>query len=115
MEEIKWLPDTDVLSQIGKKVREWRLEMDFSQKQLADKAQISPATIQQLEYGNNPTVKNLLRVLRVLDRLDFFALFFEQKQISPIEYAERMNKKTRRRATKKSGNNDKNADNTPVW
>ena len=116
MEDIKWHSDSEILAQVGKKIKEWRLEVNISQKQLAEKSRLSLFTLQQIEYGKNSTLANLLRVLRTLDRLDYFALFFESRQFSPIEY-ERLSKlPVRQRATKeKNKANDKDADNEPLW
>lgn len=119
MTDIKWASDSEVLTRIGQKVKEWRLEMNLSQKELSEKAQLSPLTIQQVEYGKGTSVRNLLHVLRVLDRLDFFELFFQEKQLSPVEY-ERMMKihsdnERKRASSKKNKEYDTDTDNAPLW
>ncbi|MBQ0024932.1 MAG: helix-turn-helix transcriptional regulator [Bacteroidales bacterium] len=119
MADIKWASDSEVLTRIGQKVKEWRLEMNLSQKELSEKAQLSSLTIQQVEYGKGTSVRNLLHVLRVLDRLDFFELFFQEKQLSPVEY-ERMMKihsdnERKRASSKKNKEYDTDTDNAPLW
>ena len=116
MEDVKWRSDSEILSQIGDKIKEWRLEANISQKQLAQKSGISLFTEQQMEYGCNSSLANLLRVLRTLDRLGLFALFFESRQISPIEYDRMSKHPERQRASKKTTRaNDKDIDNEPLW
>ena len=100
----EWMSDKVLLGNIGKKVREWRLEANISQAALAENAQVSLSTVAALESGKNISMNGLVRILRMLGKLDALLPFLEEKQISPIEY-ERLQarKKTRKRASKNNG------------
>lgn len=116
MEDIKWRSDSEILKQAGQKIREWRLEANISQKRLAEESGLSLFTVQQMEYGGNMMLGNLVRLLRTLDRLDFFSPFFERKPISPIEYEKMAKTPERKRAAKtKEKKNDRDIDGEPFW
>jgi len=114
MEDIKWMTDQAILEKIGSRIREWRLEMDVTQKSLAVKSGLSLPTLQNLEKGKSISLENLLRVLRMLDRLDTLESFTAEKEISPVEIQELLNgMKTRKRASRNNDNG--NAEGTPLW
>ena len=114
MEDAKWLSDAELLSRIGAKIKEWRLESNLSQQTIAERAQLSLITFQHIEHGKGGSAANYLRVLRVLDRLDALAPFLEERHIPPIEYQKFVQGlKQRKRATKKDY--AANEDSAPVW
>ena len=115
MENIKWLTDVAIIKKIGEKIREWRLDMNISQAQLASKTQMSLATIYQIESGKGTSLQNLIKVLRIIDRLDVLSQFFTEKEISPLEFQKlESGIKTRKRASK-TKNDDSNNNSTPLW
>ena len=101
MEDIQWLSDKMILEGIGKKLKEWRLEMDLSQAEMASKTELSLATYLHFEHGKGGSMSNFLRVLRVLGRLDSLEAFFQERPISPI-LAQKIERgmKLRQRATR---------------
>ena len=109
------MSDKVLLGNIGKKVREWRLEANISQAALAENAQVSLSTVAALESGKNISMNGLVRILRMLGKLDALLPFLEEKQISPIEY-ERLQerKKTRKRASK-NNSHDQLSQGIPLW
>ncbi|MCR5243429.1 MAG: helix-turn-helix domain-containing protein [Bacteroidales bacterium] len=114
MEDIKWMTDKALMERIGLKIREWRLEMNYSQKSLAFNAGISLPTEQKLEKGGSVSLDILLRVLRTLDRLDALGAFTAEREISPIEIQKMSESyKPRRRASKKLV--DGYLEDSPLW
>lgn len=112
MENIIWLADPEVIKKIGDKIKEYRLEMDMAQKDLAKKAGLSLATVQKIERGGGGTIANLVRVLRVTGRLQALEPFMEERRITPLEYSRMMGKTHTR---KRAGRHGKNTDDNPVW
>lgn len=88
MEEATWLTDAQIRKKIGQKLKEWRLEMNYKQTDLARKTQLSLITYQKMEHGEGGSLNNLLRILRVLGHLDIIAPFLEERHLSPIAYQE---------------------------
>lgn len=115
MEDIKWMTDSAILKRIREQIKAWRLETNLSQAHLANKSQLSLATIYQVESGKGTSIQNLIKVLRILDRLDALSLFFQEKEISPLEYQKlEAGMKPRKRASKaRKDESDNNS--TPVW
>lgn len=115
MEDIKWMSDAQILQGMGDKLREWRLDSNLSQSDVAMKAEISLITYMNMEHGKGCRLSHLIRALRVLDKLDALERFMEERQISPIAYQKfEQGLKVRRRASKKR-TDDPDHDNTPVW
>ena len=102
MEEIQWLSDRMILDGIGKKLKEWRLEMNLSQTDMAEKTGISLTTYLNVEHGKGGSMSNFLRILRILNRLDSLDVFFQERPMSPI-LAQKIERgmRLRQRASKK--------------
>ena len=115
MENIKWMTDSAILKRMGEQIKAWRLEMNLTQVHLANKTQLSLATIYQVENGKGTSMQNLIKVLRILDRLDALSPFFQEKEISPLEYQKlEAGMKTRKRASK-ARKDDSDNNSTPLW
>ena len=65
----------DVKLNIGRLVREQRLQHELSQDELAAALNISRLTVRKLEAGSNVTVDTLLKVLNHFDMLRDFNRF----------------------------------------
>lgn len=96
------LSDDELCHRIGAKVRQLRLRQNFTQKFLAEDAQVSVSTIKKIEGGTISSFNSLVRVLRVLGELDKFSPLIEEDELSPNEYyalLESEKKKQRKRAS----------------
>ena len=96
MADIYSLSDLAILAQIGKKLKEARIEQNISQKLLADSSGLSPFSISQMENGHNTSLLSLIMVLRALNRLDVFEGLFREKPVSPVALSEYMKKNPQR-------------------
>lgn len=101
------LSDAVILSRIGAKVKSVRLKQNITQSSLAEAANVSLSSVKKIENGEIKSFDSLLRVLRVLGKLDFFQPIVDEEQLSPSEYYELVNtanKRTRKRAVGKLEN-----------
>lgn len=57
---------------LGRDVRALRRSASLTQQEVADRANLSLGAVKNLEAGRGSSVRTLVRVLRVLDRLDWF-------------------------------------------
>ena len=115
MSNPEWMSDTTILKTLGQKVKSWRLKADMSQAILAEDAQVAVSTVASLESGRNISLIGLVRILRMLGKLDALTPFLEDEPLSPIEYEKIIEgKKTRKRASKNTSH-DKHAQGIPVW
>lgn len=78
--------DQAVLHEIGEWVKSYRLQQNYTQKQLAAKAGVSAYTLQKLEYGEGANLSTFIQVVRALGQIDKLAKILERTaQISPLK------------------------------
>lgn len=97
------LTDTEICNRIAAKIKSVRLKQNMSQTELADKTEVSISTIKRMEEGEVKNFESLIRILRILGRLDAFVPLVEEEQLSPNEYyelARKANSYKRKRASR---------------
>lgn len=104
------LSDATILAKLGARIKSSRLKQNITQESLAISANISLSSVKKIESGKIKSFDSLLRVLRVLGKLDIFQSMVDEEQLSPSEYYELVNstkKVTRKRAVGKINANKK--------
>lgn len=96
----KRMSDTAIIGELGERIKRLRLQKNFTQQELADRAGIAKSTLQKLEYGTSATMITFIQVLRALKKLDSLDNFLPEPGISPIEM-QKLEGKKRQRASKK--------------
>lgn len=69
MTSLQYLSDDAVLKALGERLARRRLDNDYTQKQLAERAGTGRRAVQRLESGDPVTTVAFIRVLRALDAL----------------------------------------------
>jgi transcriptional regulator with XRE-family HTH domain len=72
---------------VGAQVKELRIRMNLDQRILAERAGVSWSAVKNLEGGKGVTLKTLIRVLRVLDRTEWFETLSPVTTVSPLQMA----------------------------
>ncbi|MCL2807135.1 MAG: helix-turn-helix domain-containing protein [Coriobacteriia bacterium] len=85
---------------LGEQVRTLRLRKNMSQKELAERAQLSLSTLANLESGKGTTLKSFTAVLSVLQKESWLEALAPQIAVSPLQIAELG--KVRQRASRTS-------------
>lgn len=114
MNELSYIPqlnDTAILQEIGIFIKNKRLTQELTQDELSDRANISRSTLSLMESGQNTSLVNLVKVLRILDALYVFESFKIEQIISPIELAKQEAKERKRASVKQKNKNN----NKPEW
>ena len=88
--------DVAILRQIGDFIKQQRIAKNISQESLASSAVISRSTLSLIERGENISLINLIKILRILDALHVLDRFKTEPQISPIQLAKDEQKKRKR-------------------
>lgn len=104
MENIYMLADAAICQKIGSKLKQTRLKQNITQQSLAKAADVSLSSIKKIENGEIGSFDSLLRVLRILGKLDVLQPLVEEEQLSPSEYYNLVHSakaKTRQRAVGK--------------
>ena len=86
MDDIYMLADAVILSRIGNKLRAVRLKQNITQQSLSETANVSLSSIKKMEKGEIRSFDSLLRVMRILGKLDILQPLVEEDQLSPTEY-----------------------------
>ncbi len=76
--------DSEILEEIGRRLREFRLQQNLGQAELAMRAQLSPTTVKNAERGRDPRLSTLVRILRVLGRVEALDAFLPPPTVSPL-------------------------------
>ncbi len=90
-----------IAKNIAKKLKQRRIELNLTQKELANKSGVSYGSIKRFETIYEISLKNLLMVAVVLNATEEFKLLFSKQQYKSIdEVLELAEKKKRKRARK---------------
>jgi transcriptional regulator with XRE-family HTH domain len=82
----KQATDEAVLSELGRRLAQVRLERNLTQARLAEQAGVSKRTVERLESGGVAAqLSGFIRVCRVLDLVERFNLLVPEPMPSPIE------------------------------
>jgi len=101
------MADPSIVKEIGKSLKQIRLNKNLSQEQIANKSGLDRATIIRMESGRAVTLLTLVQVLRALDRLSILNVFLQEPEISPIKLLKLQEKQRQRARSKKSIKNTK--------
>ncbi len=80
--------DGEVLADIGRRLRGYRLQQNVSQADVARRAGVSLRTVQNLESGADSQFSTVVRVLRALGRLDAVDSLLPTPSVSPMRLLE---------------------------
>ena len=97
MEQFSRVSDSVILSEVGKRISQARLNTNITQKSLAKEAGISHRTLTRIEVGESVQFISIIRVLRALDMLDNLNLLVPKTPESPLQKLKL--KKERQRAS----------------
>jgi transcriptional regulator with XRE-family HTH domain len=102
------MSDASVVAELGQRIQQERLNQNLSQETLAKRAGISRRALQYLETKGECTLASLMRVLRVLGKLDALDTFLPATQVSPVQLA-RLRRTKRQRAGGKRNRKESNS------
>jgi transcriptional regulator with XRE-family HTH domain len=97
--------DQAILAELGRRLRQRRLDRNLSQQEVADKAGLDRTTVGALERDGRASLLTLVQVLRALGALDELDSFLPATGPSPLELARRQGQ-VRQRASGPRGPRD---------
>ena len=90
---------------LGKRIKNYRLDIGWSQKDLSKMSGVSVHTISNVENGNGLTICILVSLLRALNLLDNFGLLVPEVGINPFDVVKRVNNRQRVYRKRNNGTN----------
>lgn len=100
--------DNAVLTEFGKRIASSRLNSNWTQADLANKAGVSKSTVEHIEKGQSTQLLNMVKILRALGLLNQFLGAFPEQGPSPMELLAASRKQAaskRKRASKPRATN----------
>ncbi len=95
----KLLADDSILAEIGERVARRRLDLQFTQADVAEQAGVAKRTVERIESGASAQTSSLIRILRVLDLLPGLDRMIPEAGRGPMDLLKRKGK-VRQRASK---------------
>jgi transcriptional regulator with XRE-family HTH domain len=80
--------DAEILAEVGRRFRAYRLQQNVSQAGMAVRAGLNTRTVQNLESGADTQLSTVVRVLRALGRLDALDALLPIPRVSPMTLLE---------------------------
>ena len=96
------MSDAKILKELGRRLKQKRLNQNFSQDALAKKSGLSRRSIYLVESGHSVGLSVMIRILRTLRSLDGLDAFLPVEDVSPVEFI-KLKGVVRKRASKKRG------------
>jgi transcriptional regulator with XRE-family HTH domain len=90
------LSDDAVMREAGRRIAQLRIDLNYTQEYLAKQAGVGKRTLERLENGMQVQTTNLIRVLRILGRLDILEELLPSGDMRPMDL--RFKKGRRQRA-----------------
>lgn len=92
------MANPEIITELGRRFKEYRLTYKLTQKEAADKAGVSLVTLRQFENGKayNINMGNFLALLRVVDCLEQMNSLLPEIPVSAYTMEQIMNKKLKR-------------------
>lgn len=97
----KELSDPAILQRMGRRIRDYRIRMELTQGELAEKSGVSMGTIVRVEQGKPISTLLFLSMLRTMGLLENLEVLLPELSISPIQMRKIQGKKVQRIRHKK--------------
>jgi transcriptional regulator with XRE-family HTH domain len=91
------LSDDAVMQELGRRIAQLRIDSNYTQEYLAERAGVGKRTLERLEKGKQVQTSSLVRVLRSLGQLDALEGLLPSVDIRPMDLL-RLKKNRRQRA-----------------
>jgi transcriptional regulator with XRE-family HTH domain len=95
------LSDPAILQKMGRRMRDYRIRMEMTQGELAEKSGVSMGTIVRVEQGNPVSILLFVSILRTMGLLENLEVLLPELSISPIQMRKLQGKKVMRIRHKK--------------
>ncbi len=90
--------DTELIRELGQRLRAYRLRQNLRQSDLAQQTGLTQVTVSNVENGKDPRLSSVIKIMRALNLLDELEQFLPDPGVSPMEML-RINRPSRQRAS----------------
>lgn len=97
---IRLLTNPQIEQELGKRLKDHRLDLNLSQEEIATRSGLSRRTITAIENGEGSTLSTLIAMLRAMNALDTLENFLPDPGISPMAMTSMLQDAPRKYASK---------------
>ena len=98
---MKYMFSKDIISELARRAKEYRLAYPLTQKELAEKAGVSLRAVQKFESGQDVMLDIFVKIIMALDLTDDFEMLIPNMSERPSAYLAQKNGTVRKRVKKK--------------
>ena len=102
MKSISFKTPTELQAELGKRLRELRLQRNLDQRTIAERAGIAEKSLRNLEAGRGSSVETLVRTLKALDFLEGIEMLAPQPSVNPLSLLKTAKPRLRARHPRKA-------------
>lgn len=84
--------DGEIMIEVGRKLKQLRLNKNYTQKELAEIVGVNRRLIGEVEAGKGTSLLVFIKILKVFNKTDKLLEILESSSISPREMYEKENK-----------------------
>jgi transcriptional regulator with XRE-family HTH domain len=95
------LADDAILAEIGERVARRRLDLQFTQADVAEQAGVAKRTVERIEAGASAQMSSMIRILRVLDLLPGLDRMIPEAGPRPMDLLKRKGKVRQRASSRR--------------
>ena len=98
---MKYLFSKDIISELSRRAKDYRIAYPLTQKELADKAGVSLRSVQKFESGQDVMFDIFVKIIIALDLGDNFEVLIPDMSIRPSTLLAKKNGTEKKRVKKK--------------
>ena len=99
------LLENAITAELSARLKDYRISKSYTQKELADKAMISESTLRRFENGQEISLTNFIKLLRVLELSENLDMLLPDQSERPSFHVNKNTKRKRVRKKNKPENN----------
>lgn len=95
------LSDPAIMREIGRRIRDYRIRMEMTQQELAEKSGVSMGTVVRVESGKTISLLLMISLLRTMGLLENIEVLMPEIRVSPMQMRKMQGRKVMRVRHKK--------------
>ena len=104
----KDISDSEILIELGKRIKALRIRKSYTQEEFANLSGVSKGTVANVENGESIQLGNMLKILRELDSINALEVLLPSSEMSPMELIQAKVEMPRKRVRKTSNSKAQN-------